>query len=106
MSIKRVLILTTVLLPLRVWADTTNTQTIARVLYDGVADYLYVVAPTTWGSPACPNALYVQISPAVAGRKQIMAAVLAAKAAGQQVRFQGACNSNPNYFDANYIDVQ
>jgi hypothetical protein len=86
--------------------ESTTMQPISHVLYDGTNDYLYVVGIANWGATSCPGAVYVQVGVSVAGRKQLMAVVLAAKAAGQSVRFQGTCNSNANYFDATYIDVQ
>ena len=94
------------LAPSLVLAESTISQPISRVLYDGAADYLYFVGSNAWGSPSCPNATYIQVTASVPGRKQIFAAALAAHAAGKVVRFQGVCNSNTNYFDATYIDVQ
>jgi hypothetical protein len=108
MAILRILLLTTLtaIPAMAAPVESTTTQSIAHVLYDGTNDYLYVVGIASWGAASCPSAVYVQVGVSVPGRKQLMAAVLAAKAAGQLVRFQGTCNSNANYFDATYIDVQ
>jgi hypothetical protein len=101
---KLAVVATTCLLPICAAAvEQTVSQSISRVLYDGASDYLYVVGAGNWGASSCPNAYYVQVPATVPGRKQLMAAVLAAKAAGQSVQFQGTCGTHPNYFDATYI---
>lgn len=94
------------MLPICALAVTTNTQPVKSVLFDGSANYIYVTAANTWGADGCANAQYVQITSAVPGFKQLYAAILAAQATGKTVRFQGTCATNPNYFEATYIEVQ
>lgn len=103
-NFKRILLATAFLLPGLAHADITISQTIKSYNYDGGAEQLYVVGNSGWGSPACPNAMYVYIKSTVPGRKQIFAAVLAAQAQGKIVRFQGTCE-DANYFSAHYIEV-
>ncbi len=93
-----------VLGPCTAFADQTIAQPVSKVLYNGSADYTVVVGTSGWGASGC-NAYYVQITNAVAGRDKLLAIILAAHAAGQRVQFQGACTSDPNYFDATYVIV-
>lgn len=92
------------LAPVAAQADSTITQTISRLLYNGSADYTFVVGPSGWGASGC-NAYYVQITSAVPGRDKLLAIILAAHVAGRRVQFQGACNPDPTYFDATYVIV-
>lgn len=85
-------------------ADSTITQSITQVRYDGVADYLYFIGSTYWGATGC-NPYYVEVTAGVAGRDKILAIALAAYAAGKTVQFQGTCNANSSYFDATYVIV-
>lgn len=103
---RKILLATAILLPSWVLGESTISQPITNVIYDGAADYLYVVGNAAWGAPSCATAYYVQVTATVPGRKQLLAAVLAAHTAGKTVYFQGSCNSNGNYFDATYIVIQ
>ena len=85
----------------------TSSQSIKEVLYNATADYLYMTGQAGWGSPTCPNAQYAQVSSSVAGRKQLLAIAMLAKATGSQVAFQGLCEpTNLNYFNVTYIIVR
>jgi hypothetical protein len=104
---RKALLATAMLVPSLAIAENTISQPISHVIYDGTADFLYVVGSGTWGAPSCASAYYVQVTAAVPGRKQLLAAVLAAHTAGRAVSFQGSCSSTaPNYFNATYITVQ
>jgi hypothetical protein len=87
-------------------AEVTIGQPITQLLYNGDADYTFFVGANRWGAPSCPNAYYAQLTPAVLGRKQMLAIALAAKQSGATVLFQGACSSDANYFNVTYIIVQ
>ena len=86
------------------FADSTNAQPISQFLYNGSADYLFIVGPSSWVATGC-TAYYVQILPSVTGKDKMMAIALAAYAAGKSVSFQGTCDAQSGYFDATYISV-
>jgi hypothetical protein len=86
------------------FADQTNSQPIAQVLYNGSVDYLFIVGSSSWVATSC-NATYIQILPGVSGKDKMMAIALAAYMAGKSVQFQGTCDATPGYFDATYITV-
>ena len=85
-------------------ADQTNSQPIAQVLYNGAADYTFLIGPASWVATSC-TAYYVQVLPSVLGKDKIMAIALAAYVAGKNVQFQGTCDTQAGYFDATYITV-
>lgn len=86
--------------------EATILQPITQLYYNASADYTFVIGANAWGAPSCASAFYVQITNAVAGRKQMLALALAAKQAGTPVRFRGLCSSQSGYFDATYIEVR
>ena len=88
------------------YASSTNKQLIKRVQYNGAAQVLYFVGDASWSSPTCPNATYVQVKSDVPGQKEIMSLGLAAKMAGKNVTFWGACDADPNYYNAFYIIIE
>ncbi|MFS1522750.1 hypothetical protein ACL7TT_01345 [Microbulbifer sp. 2304DJ12-6] len=87
--------------------DRTNAQLIKRIQYNGAAQTLFFVGESKWSSENCASATYIQIrSTEVPGIKEIMSIGLAAQMAGKDVEFWGACDSNPDYFNANYIVIE
>lgn len=104
-TLKKMLAVVLLFPALAIGAETVS-QPVSQYRYDAAADFLYVVGPNLWGSAACPNAFYVTIRPTLAGHKQMFAAIVAAQAAGKNVRFYGECGTDPNYFDATYIIVE
>ncbi len=105
MSLKPLLLVLGLCVPLPAFAVSTITQQITRVLYDGSADYQYFEATAAWGATGCSSATYVQILPNVPGKQNMLAIVLAAYMAGKTVILQGICDANTNYFDATYVGV-
>ncbi len=90
-----------------VYADNTSQtgQSISTVQYDGAAKNLYFRSEEgKWISGGCQST-YVWVKADVEGQKEILSLGLAAKMAGKKVWFYGACNSDPNYFEAYYIVV-
>lgn len=91
-------------------AETTNKTTISQVLYNGNVDFLYFIADSGWvvkdgsGNTLC-SPYYVQIISSVPGRDKLLSIALAAKFAGAEVDFIGACATDPSYFNAYYIRV-
>jgi hypothetical protein len=85
-------------------ADSTNSQPISQVLYNGTADYLFVIGTGSWVASGC-SAYYIQITPSVGGANKILSIAMAAYAMGKNVQFYGTCDAQAGYFDAYYIVV-
>jgi hypothetical protein len=86
------------------WPAYTDVRNIAQVRYMANADYFFVVGLSRWGGDAC-NALYAQVRADQQGKEKLLAIILAAFTAGKRIQFYGECNSNPDYFDVNYVVV-
>ena len=89
------------------FAESTAVRTIKSVNIDGEESRFYFVANEgPWLAPGCENATYVYILSSTLGKKEILAAALAAKMAGAGVKFLGECFTHPDYFVGTYIIVE
>lgn len=86
-------------------AEATISQPLTQIQYDANGDNLWLIGPAKWGAPSCANATYIRITSAVTGHKQLLAIAMAAKAAGQHLRFEGSCHADPGYFNASYVSI-
>ena len=67
---------------------------------------IYIAAsPDGWGTTCSPTPSYVYFNRTAVHSKEMLATILAAKAAGQQIYFFGTCGSLPGYFLSNYLVV-
>ncbi len=88
------------------YAETTIFQNIGPINFNGSINSAFFRGDQKWGSVSCPNAKYVQVKSDVSGRKEILSIALSAKMAKKRVQFWGACDTDPNYFNAFYIVVE
>lgn len=85
--------------------ETTIAQPISTFIYDANANYTFVTGGAAWGAPTCAMAQYAQVTNTVAGSKQLLVILFGAKISGKRVMFRGACDTNPNIFNINYVTV-
>jgi hypothetical protein len=91
-----------------VYADKTNFGVISQINYNATIDHLFFLTEERWqvrdanGNVQC-EPIYVQVTASVPGRDKMLSIGLAARYAQSQVKFQGNCASNPEYFNATYI---
>lgn len=93
------------LVPAVAAAEATILQQITQIQYDAGGNNLWFVGAQKWGAPSCPNATFIRIPNGTNGLKELLSLAMAAKASGQNVRFEGACH-NSDYFNATYVYVE
>lgn len=104
--IKRWVVALFVIVPSVALGESTNTQKLSRIQFDGTKSTVYFVGEGRWSSTSCANATYAYARDGLPGRDQILSIALAAHMSGKKVTFWGVCDeTNNDYFIANYIIV-